>query len=136
MHTTSISLLKSLGGPATPAPAVPDESRTRFLAPPQCADEIGRLGSYWVLQVLGSGGMGIVYLAEDTRLQRPVALKVLRPTLAEDVRTRQRFLQEARVMLLSGSVLQADKRRYLIAKLVSVETGCIVGVTVVAPCRV
>src|SRR5687767_13770468 len=36
-----------------------------FLAPPQKADELGRLGAYRVLQVLGSGGMGVVFLAED-----------------------------------------------------------------------
>jgi serine/threonine protein kinase/curli biogenesis system outer membrane secretion channel CsgG len=78
--------------------AVPSDPCTPLLAPPQAPDEIGRLGAYRVRQVLGSGGMGIVYLAEDTRLQRPIALKVLRPALAEDVRIRQRFLREARAI--------------------------------------
>lgn len=89
-----IERLKALSGPTTPA--APDESCDSLLAPAQAPDEIGRLGAYRVRQVLGSGGMGIVYLAEDTRLQRPIALKVLRPTLAEDGQARRRFLREAR----------------------------------------
>ena len=39
-----------------------------FLAPPQAPDEIGRLGPYRVLKVIGSGGMGIVFQAEDVSL--------------------------------------------------------------------
>lgn len=56
----------------------------------------GQIGPYRVRSVLGSGGMGIVFEAEDTRLQRHVALKVMRPASADDSETRQRFLQEAR----------------------------------------
>jgi serine/threonine-protein kinase len=48
-----------------------------FLAPPQAADEIGRLGSYGVLRVLGKGGMGIVFLAQQARPRRRVALKMI-----------------------------------------------------------
>ena len=53
-----------------------------FLAPAQQSDELGRLGSYRVLKLIGQGGMGVVFLAEDTQLQRPAALKVVRPKLA------------------------------------------------------
>src|SRR5262249_389272 len=51
-----------------------------------------------VLRMLGTGGMGMVLEAEDTHLQRRVALKVIRPEIAGDASLRQRFLREARAM--------------------------------------
>jgi WD40 repeat protein/serine/threonine protein kinase len=66
-----------------------------FLAPAQEADEIGRLGSYRVLAVLGRGGMGAVLQAEDPQLRRRVALKVMLPSQAANPSARQRFLREA-----------------------------------------
>ncbi|HTU88793.1 MAG TPA: serine/threonine-protein kinase [Gemmataceae bacterium] len=71
-----------------------------FLTPPQTADELGRLSSYRILKVLGSGGMGVVFLAEDAQLKRPVALKIMRPALAADKSARQRFVREARAMAM------------------------------------
>ena len=56
-----------------------------------------QLGSYEILDRLGAGGMGEVYLAKDSRLERTVALKVLSPDISADKRRMQRFRQEAKV---------------------------------------
>ncbi|HYV83489.1 MAG TPA: protein kinase, partial [Pyrinomonadaceae bacterium] len=56
-----------------------------------------QFGSYVVLDSLGAGGMGEVYLARDTRLDRTVALKVLSSDISQDKRRMQRFRQEAKV---------------------------------------
>jgi serine/threonine protein kinase len=73
-----------------------DQQFVDFLAPAQGPDELGRLGPYRILRVLGSGGMGVVFLAEDPQLQRLVALKAMLPTLAASGTAKQRFLREAR----------------------------------------
>jgi len=74
----------------------PTEASYGFLAPAERPDEMGRLGSYRVLSLIGAGGMGIVFEAEDPALGRRVALKVMNPALAENVADRRRFLREAR----------------------------------------
>src|SRR5271155_3156735 len=55
------------------------------------------LNHYRVLKRLGAGGMGEVFLAEDTKLHRNVALKVLLPEVAADPDRMARFVQEARL---------------------------------------
>jgi serine/threonine protein kinase/Tol biopolymer transport system component len=78
-----VSLLKRKG--------VDDEGRQRAMVGTQ-------LGHYQILQLLGKGGMGEVYLAEDTRLGRRVAIKVLSRELALDADRRERFEREARAV--------------------------------------
>ena len=70
---------------------------TRSPAPPgQEGDLTGRmLGDFRVLRRLGQGGMGQVYLAEQISLKRKVALKVLRPELAANAVSLERFKREA-----------------------------------------
>ncbi len=76
-------------------PANGDGPTHPYLAPPQAPDELGRLGDYRILKKLGAGGMGIVFLAEHTKLKQLRALKVIRADLATDPKVRQRFLREA-----------------------------------------
>ena len=56
------------------------------------------LAHYNILEKIGSGGMGSIYLAEDTKLGRKVALKVLPPELAESEKRRARFKREAKAL--------------------------------------
>jgi eukaryotic-like serine/threonine-protein kinase len=55
-----------------------------------------QLGSYQILSLLGAGGMGVVYRARDTRLNRSVAIKVLPADKVSDPERKRRFIQEAR----------------------------------------
>ena len=57
-----------------------------------------RLGPYEVLSAVGTGGMGEVYRARDTRLDRTVAIKVLPAHLADKPELRERFEREARTI--------------------------------------
>ncbi len=86
--------------PGVPIPA----DVLAVLDPPQSDGEIGRLGAYRVLALLGHGGMGAVFQAEDPRLGRRVALKVMLPHVARQADMAERFLREAR----SAAALEHD----------------------------
>ncbi|MCA9191725.1 MAG: serine/threonine protein kinase [Planctomycetales bacterium] len=74
-----------------------NESMSRqLLSPPSHPEMLGRLGRYEVERLLGSGGMGIVFKAFDSELNRPVAIKVLSPYLSGSGAARARFAREAR----------------------------------------
>jgi len=57
-----------------------------------------RLGPYEIVAPLGAGGMGEVWKARDTRLDRSVAIKILAPALAQDEQFKLRFDREARTI--------------------------------------
>lgn len=67
-----------------------------FLAPSEREDSLGRLGVYEVFELIAHGGAGIVLRATDTKLDRTVALKVLKPFCLQWPNARINFLREAR----------------------------------------
>jgi eukaryotic-like serine/threonine-protein kinase len=66
------------------------------LAPATKPGDLGMLGHYRVLRLLGQGGMGVVYYGWDDALDRPVALKVMQAKFANKPVARERFVTEAR----------------------------------------
>jgi serine/threonine protein kinase len=72
---------------------------------PHDPKNLGRLGSYEVVRLLGQGGMGFVFLASDDGLRRLVALKVMRPEIAARPIARERFLREGR----AAAAIRSDR---------------------------
>ena len=68
----------------------------QLLSPPTHPEMLGRIGRYEVERLIGSGGMGVVFKAFDLELNRPVAIKLLAPYLANSGPARKRFAREAR----------------------------------------
>jgi serine/threonine protein kinase len=87
-------------------------------------------GKYRILAEIGRGGMGVVYEAEDTKLARKVAIKVLPEVFAQDPERLARFEREAKVLASLNhpniaaiyGVEEADGKRFLILELVEGET--------------
>jgi serine/threonine-protein kinase len=91
---------------------------------------IEKIGPYTIIRELGRGGMGVVYLATDTRLDRQVAIKALPAELAADPARLERFEREARTLAqlnhpnLAGihGVEEQDGAKYLVLEFVEGET--------------
>lgn len=75
---------------------------TVVLGPNIPTENLHRLGSYDLIEQLGSGGMGIVYAARDRESGQVFALKILRPTLIMEAEAKARFQREARAMAAIG----------------------------------
>src|SRR5262245_21544486 len=82
---------KAAGFLSTPAALVDETSGAQTL-------EGQRIGPYLLSSRIASGGMGVVYKAEDTRLNRTVAIKVLPQAVADDAQSRERFDREGRAI--------------------------------------
>src|SRR5690242_11160394 len=89
-----------------------------------------KLGPYEIQCPLGAGGMGEVYRARDTRLERTVAIKVLPPEFSSDPERRKRFEQEARSIsslnhphiCVLYDIGHDDKTHYLVLEFLEGET--------------
>jgi serine/threonine protein kinase/Flp pilus assembly protein TadD len=90
-----------------------------------------QLGNYKIISLLGKGGMGEVYLARDTRLDREVAIKLLPHLLARDPERAERFKREARLqarldnhpnIALIHALEQSDEASFLVLEYVPGET--------------
>lgn len=98
-----------------------------WLEPASHPEMLGRIDGFEIEQMIGKGGMGIVFKGFDTDLNRPVAIKVLADHLASNGVARQRFAREARAaaavihpnVVPIHSVNSSAKRPYLVMTLVS-----------------
>lgn len=89
-----------------------------------------RLGRYEVQGQLGAGGMGEIYLARDTQLDRTIALKILRSDVASDTHRMRRFIQEAKAasslnhpnILTIYEIGQSESTHFIATELIEGET--------------
>src|SRR5262245_44226186 len=109
---------------------MPDDPRSLPLTSSHHPPDVPRVPGYEVLEELGRGGMGIVYLARDVRLGRLVALKVLSDDLAGEPAAVERFLREARLasslnhphLCTVHALGECDGRPFLVLELIKGRT--------------
>lgn len=75
-----------------------DDAWQQWISPTGRAEGLGRVEGFLVKEVLGAGGMGIVFKALDQKLERAVAIKMMRPSLASRAAARKQFVEEARAL--------------------------------------
>ncbi len=103
-----------------------------LLSPASSPDVFGQLGPYEISDVIGQGGMGVVFKGTDPSLKRPVAIKVLAPGLAFNKSARARFVREAQsqaavnhpnlVTIYEVSELSDDELPFLVMEFVQGES--------------
>jgi len=81
---------------ATSTPVTPTEHEFSFFDPPDDPEHLGQINRFKIVELVGRGGMGMVFRAFDACLQRTVALKLLEPQYAQNELARSRFIREAR----------------------------------------
>src|SRR5947209_8022645 len=110
--------------------STPDASERETEDKPEVVPGQTTLGSYRILEKLGEGGMGAVYLAKDARLGRRVALKLLPTHFARDDERVRRFEQEARAasalnhpnILTVHEIGESEGRRFIVTEFVEGRT--------------
>ncbi|TWU44751.1 Serine/threonine-protein kinase PknB [Rubripirellula tenax] len=95
---------------------------SKKLKPSERSGTLGRFGSFEVLRLLGSGGMGAVYEATSSEYPQPIAIKVLLPHASRDKQSRARFLREAKHL----SVIDHENVVRILAAHEIEKTPCIV----------
>gem|GEM_PF-780708 len=89
---------KPASAPSSTAPSAPATSADSGAGEPPAPKPGDTVGGYLLIDVIGGGGMGQVYLAEHKRLGRRVAMKMLRQRFGKDTASLERFLSEARAV--------------------------------------
>ncbi|MAC52787.1 MAG: hypothetical protein CME31_09610 [Gimesia sp.] len=96
-----------------------------FLTPSTDPNLLGTLGEYQIYNIIGQGGMGIVFRAQDPKLNRIVAIKVMSPLLAVNPNAKKRFIREAQAAaavshphIVTIHAVDEDKLPYLVMEYV------------------